>query len=101
MNGSLVILRAALALLAVFFAHLFGRNWVRVRRGRGSARTAATAGIRLAVMLTLVWYLSGFDAFAAVSYGLAAISGALGWWTEWRPRHEHDLTKLMFPDDPE
>jgi len=99
MTGPWILLRAAVALLAVFLAHFFARNCVRARRGRTSTRNAALPGIRLAVALTLIWYMRGFDIFAGVSYGLAGISGALGWWDEWRPKHEEGLTKALFPDD--
>jgi hypothetical protein len=99
MGGQWVILRAAVALLAVFFAHFLARNWVKLRRGRATTRSVALPGIRLAMALTLIWYMGGLDVFAAVCYLLAGISGALGWWGEWRPKHEDELAKMMFPDD--
>jgi hypothetical protein len=89
------LLRVALGLLCLFFAHFLGRSMVRVRRGQKPRvlygwiiRTAITAG-------AIVWR-RGLDGLAIAAFTLAAASMVLGAWDEQRPKKEDDLTKEIF-----
>lgn len=94
MRPSLGILRVALGLLAVFLAHFLGRSLARSRQ----PRRIAGWSIRLAVALVALAWM-GLDLFALIIYVLALVSGGFGYWDEWRPKHEPDLTKTLFPED--
>jgi hypothetical protein len=95
---TLLILRGALTLLAMFMAHLFARILVRAQRGSVPGSRAVIPGVRLTLAVTMLWYVRGIDTFVLAAYLLIAAAGAFGWWSEWRPRHEEDATKLIFPD---
>jgi hypothetical protein len=89
------ILRLALGLLCLFFAHFLGRSMVRARRGLPARslygwliRTAITAG-------AMVWH-RGLDGIAIGVFTLAAASLVVGAWDEQRPKKREDLTKEIF-----
>jgi hypothetical protein len=91
-------LRGLIGGLSVFFAHFFGRAVVKVSKGRERKRPLYTWALRLILTIGGVCY-RGVDRLAIIILLLDAAAFALGWWAEWRPKHEEDLTHTMFPDD--
>jgi|YNPBryBLVA2012_1023415.scaffolds.fasta_scaffold00086_19 hypothetical protein len=90
------LVRAALGLLTLFFAHFLGRMIVRLRQGRPGARPGGWA-IRFAVALGAILWSGGLDATAIVTLAGAGLAGGYGAWRESRPKKDEDLSELMFP----
>jgi|KBSMisStandDraft_5_1062788.scaffolds.fasta_scaffold4663675_1 hypothetical protein len=99
MPVSLEFLRGLLGGLSIFFAHFFGRAVVKVSKGKERKRALYTWGLRSVLTIAAVCY-RGVDRLAIVILALDAIAFGLGWWDEWRPKHEEDLTRTIFPEDP-
>ena len=94
------ILRIALALLCVVFAHFWGRSVAapaaRARRGSGSTSWA----IRTLLSGAVLQWGAGSDVFAIAAYVVAALSWAAGYFLGKKPTEpEEDLTKKMFPPE--
>ena len=98
MPVSLEFLRGLLGGLSIFFAHFFGRTVVKVSRGKERKRALYTWAIRFIVTVGAICYRS-VDRLAIVILVLNAIAFGLGWWDEWRPKREEDLTRTIFPED--
>ena len=66
---------------------------------RGDRKAALlTWLLRTAVTGAAVVWRSGFDRLAWIVLVLAVISAGLGFYAEWRPRQQDDLTKQIFPN---
>jgi hypothetical protein len=98
MPVSLEFLRGLLGGLSIFFAHFFGRTVVKVSKGKERKRALYTWAIRFIVTVGAICYRS-VDRLAVVILVLNAIAFGLGWWDEWRPKREEDLTRTIFPED--
>src|SRR5256885_17185830 len=98
MTVSLEFLRGLLGGLSIFFAHFFGRAVVKVSKGKERKRALYTWALRLILTVAAICY-RGVDRLAIVVLGLDAGGFGLGWGDEWRPKHEEDLTRTIFPDD--
>ena len=98
MPVSLELLRGLLGALSIFFAHFFGRTVVKVSKGKERKRALYTWGLRFAVTAAAICYRA-VDRLALIVLLLDVVALAVGWWDEWRPKREDDLTRTMFPDD--
>ena len=98
MSVSLEFLRGLLGAISIFFAHFLGRTIVQVSKGKARRRPLYTWGLRYALSIGAVLY-RGVDRLAMVVLALGVVLFALGWWDEWRPKHEEDLPGKMFPED--
>jgi hypothetical protein len=92
------LLRGMLGLLCIFFAHYFGRSWVRFRAGRERYSRLIAWGLRTAVTVLGLLWPRGLDAVAIAFFVLSACAMAAGAYMELRPRHEEDLTRTIFPE---
>ena len=98
MPVSLEFLRGLLGGLSIFFAHFLGRSIVKVSKGRERKRALYTWTLRFVLTAGAVCYRS-VDRLALIILLLDAVAFALGWWDEWRPKREEDLTRTIFPED--
>src|SRR5579872_2089205 len=98
MPASLELLRIVMGALSALFAHLFGRSVALRSKGRERRRPLLTWALRFTLAAAAICYF-GVDRFAAIVLVLDVLVFALGWWDEWRPKHQDDLTRQMFPDD--
>ena len=98
MPASLELLRIVVGGLSVLFAHMLGRSIGLSSKGRARRRPLITWALRYALSASAVCYF-GIDRFAVIVIVLGALLFAVGWWDEWRPKHQEDLTRQMFPDD--
>jgi len=87
----LQLLRVALGVLAVVFAHALGRVTARLRLQKQPFSKALTWALRTAICLLAVFWRRGFDAISIAILALAAVSFALGVLLEQRPRHEEEV----------
>ncbi len=95
---SLEVLRLVMGGLSAVFAHLFGRSVGLFSKGRERRRPLITWALRFTLTAAAVSYF-GIDRLAIIVLVLDILLFALGWWDEWRPKHQEDLTRQMFPDD--
>lgn len=95
------LVRAALGLLAVFFAHFLGRALVCLVQRRMAGARVAPWLIRFALAFGAILWSGGFDATAVVTLAASGLSGGYGAWRQWRPQLREDLTRQIFPEDPE
>ena len=98
MPVSLEFLRGLLGGLSIFFAHFLGRTIGKLSKGKTARRPLFTWGLRFALTLGAVCY-HAVDKLAMIVMALDVVAFAIGWWDEWRPKREEDLTHTMFPDD--
>lgn len=93
------LMRAALGLLAIFFAHYLGRSAAGLyQRAEPRSRTITWALRTLVCLLAVLWR-SGLDWLSAVVIALLALSLAAGVRAQLRPPKDEGLVKQMFPDD--
>lgn len=95
----LAIVRAALGLLTVFFAHFLGRATVRAIERRGPRGRLVPWLIRFVLALGAIIWSGGLDKTAVITLVLAAGAGGYGAWQEAHPRPPEDLVKQMFPEE--
>lgn len=98
MPVSLELLRGLLGGLSIFFAHFLGRAIGKHSKGKTARRPLFTWTLRFALSVGAVCY-HGVDKLAITVMVLDVVALAIGWWDEWRPKREEDLTHTMFPDD--
>ena len=93
------LLRVAVGLLSIFFAHFLGRSLVRVYEGKQPRWRAVSWALRTAVTLLALYWGQGPDLIALVITALAALSLGAGVFLQLRPRRYEELEKVMFPDE--
>src|SRR5579872_2887839 len=98
MPVSLEFLRGLVGGISIFFAHFLGRSVALTVKGQGRRRPLFTWAIRYALSIGAACY-HGIDRLAIGVIIAGAILFALGYWDEWRPKHQEDLTRTMFGDD--
>ena len=92
-------LRGMLGVLCIAFAQFLGRSYIRLHRGRErKSRTIAWALRTIVTGVAVVWRAS-FDAVTIVVVVGAILSFAAGAYFEWRPKHQEELDKIMFPQE--
>jgi len=98
MPVSLEFLRVVVGGLSVFFAHFLGRSVALAAKGQRWKRPLFTWALRYTLAAGAVCY-HGVDRLAIAILALDVILFAVGWWDEWRPKRQEDLTRKMFGDD--
>lgn len=81
----------------MLFAYALGKSIERRRRGRVRDSVLVAWSLRTLVAAFGVLWRVGFDLLAIAALVLAVLSGALGFWNEWKPKREEDLTDTIFP----
>jgi hypothetical protein len=95
----LAALRLLMGAFCVLFAYAFGKSAVRLRHGRERrSRTVAWALRTIVTGLAAAWR-AGFDTITIAVFTLSAISFAGGFYVEWRPKHEEELDRVIFPNE--
>jgi len=94
-----VILRLMMGAFCILFAYAFGKSVLRFRRGRERrSRTIAWALRAVVTALAAAWG-AGFDLITVAVVSLAALTFAGGAYVEWRPKHEEELDRIIFPNE--
>jgi type IV secretory pathway VirB2 component (pilin) len=91
------IIRWILGVFCILFAPAFGRSVIRFQQGRERQSKLIAWALRTIVTGAVVAFRDGFDRTTIVVYSLAILFFAAGAYYEWRPRHEDELEKVMFP----
>lgn len=94
---SFALIRWILGVFCIFFAPAFGRSVIRFLQGRERQSRLIAWALRTIVTGAAVSFRGGFDRTTIVVYSLAILCFGAGAWYEWRPRHEDELEKVMFP----
>jgi uncharacterized membrane protein YoaK (UPF0700 family) len=85
------LLRAALGILAVFFAYVLGRVAARLHRQNQPYSKALTWVLRVAVCVLAVFWRRGLDATSIATLALVAVGFGAGVFVEQRPRHVEEI----------
>ena len=94
------LLRIALGLMCIVFAHLLGRSISKKERPRKRAMRTSSWAIRTLLAGGVLLWPYGVDWLAGGAYALAVASCAFGFYLVLRPKKvEEDLTRTMFPDE--
>ncbi len=93
----LLLLRGILGILCVLFAYALGKAIERRRRGRVRDSVLIAWGLRTFVTGFGVFWRIGFDALSIAVLVLAVLSGALGFWNEWKPKRQQGQPDSIFP----
>jgi hypothetical protein len=99
MQVPLYFLRGFLGLLCIFFAHFLGRSVAGRSRFRIPTSKVLTWFLRAGVTGLAVTWHAGFDWLTLTVLALATLSAVLGFYVEWRPKRQEDLSKVMFPKE--
>lgn len=97
--SSFLLLRVIVGVFCVAFAHFFGRSVIRLQRGRERQSRTIAWGLRTIITGAAASWRSWFDLTTVVIWGLAVAALAAGVYDEWRPKHEEDLERIMFPPE--
>lgn len=96
----IALVRAALALLVVFFAFTLGRAAVRTARGVQAPSRLTPWLVRFLASLGAILWSGGLDATSIAALALGGVAGGYGAWRELRPRPPENFVRQMFPEDP-
>jgi len=93
------LLRAAIGLLAIFFAHYLGRSAAGLHRRREARSRTITWALRASVCVVGVLWRYGLDTLSIVVLVLVLASLGAGAWAQLRPPEDEGLVKQMFPEE--
>jgi hypothetical protein len=96
---SFEVIRWILGAFCILFAPAFGRSAVRFQQGREKLPKLIAWALRTLVTGAVVAFRGGFDRTTIIVYSLAILLFAAGAYYEWRPKHEDELEKIMFPPE--
>ena len=91
------VIRWILGAFCIVFSPAFGRSVIRFQQGREKQSKLLAWALRVIVTGAAVAFRGGFDRTTIIVYSLAVLSFAAGSYHEWRPKHEEELEKIMFP----
>jgi hypothetical protein len=93
------VLRLMMGVFCVLFSFSLGKSAIRLHRGQ--ERRSRTLAWTLRTVLTGVAasWRAGFDEITVGAFALALLSLAGGAYLEWRPRHQEELDKIIFPHE--
>jgi hypothetical protein len=95
----MILFRALVGLLALFFAHYLGRSAAGLYQRRETRVRTITWGLRTAVCVGAVLWGRGLDALALVVLALTAVSLGSGVWRQLHPPKDEGLVDVMFPKE--
>ena len=93
------LLRAAIGLLAIFFAYYLGRSAAALHRRREVRSSTIIWALRATVCVAGVLWGYGLDALARVVLALALVSLGAGVRAQLRPPKDPGLVRQMFPEE--
>lgn len=93
------LLRLILGVLCVLFAIPFGRSYWRLRNGHEKQSKTIGWGLRTLITGAATSWGAGFDLVTLSVLIGAAVGFGVGCYLEWRPKHEDELEKVMFPPE--
>jgi fucose permease len=93
------IIRWILGVFCILFAPAFGRSVIRFQQRRERVSRLVAWALRTIVTGAVVPFRGGFDRTTIIVYSLAIVLFIAGAYYEWRPKHEDELEKVMFPRD--
>jgi len=93
----MLLLRAVIGLLAVFFAHYLGRSTVALVQRREARFRTITWTLRVTVCVMAVLWGVGLDVLSVMVLVLALLSLAGGVWRQLHPPKHEGLVEQMFP----
>jgi len=92
----MLLMRAAIGLLAVFFAHYLGRSAAGLVQRRVSRSRTISWALRTTVCVLGVFWGYGLDTLAVIVLALVALSLVSGVWVQLHPPNDEGLVEKMF-----
>lgn len=92
----MLLMRAAIGLLAVFFAHYLGRSAAGLVQRRVSRSRTISWALRTTVCALAVFWRYGPDTVALIVLALVVLSLASGVWVQLHPPKDEGLVEKMF-----
>ncbi|MBZ5596395.1 MAG: hypothetical protein LAP39_29475 [Acidobacteriia bacterium] len=93
------VLRMMMGAFCVLFGYAFGKSAMRLRRGRERRSRTTAWALRTIVTGAAAAWRAGFDIITVTVITLSALSFAGGAYLEWRPKHEEELDRVIFPNE--
>ena len=93
------ILRLMMGALCVLFSYSLGKSAVRLDRGRERRSRTLAWALRTVLTGVAASWRAGFDQITVGVFALALLSLAGGAYLEWRPKHQDELEKVIFPHE--
>mgnify|MGYP001102822839 CR=1 FL=1 len=93
------LMRAAIGLLALFFAHYLGRSAAGLVQRREARSRTITWTLRTAVCVLAVFWGYGPDTLALIVFVLVVLSLVSGMWVQFHPPKDERLVEKMFPKE--
>jgi hypothetical protein len=88
-----------MGVFCVLFSYSLGKSAIRLHRGRERRSRTLAWALRTAVTGAAASWRAGFDEITVGALAVALLSLAGGAYLEWRPRHQDELDKVMFPHE--
>ncbi|MCX6618915.1 MAG: hypothetical protein NTZ98_22805 [Acidobacteria bacterium] len=95
----MILFRALVGLLALFFAHYLGRSAAGLHQRREVRARTITWALRTAVCVGAVVWGRGLDALSVVVLLLTAVSVGSGIRRQLRPPKDEGLVEVMLPKE--
>jgi uncharacterized membrane protein len=92
------VLRVMMGVFCVLFSYSLGKSAIRLYRGREHRSRTLAWTLRTVVTGIAASWRAGFDEITVGAFALALLTLTGGAYLEWRPRHEEELDKVMFPN---
>lgn len=95
----MILFRALVGVLAVFFSHFLGRSAAGLYQGRESRSRTIGWTLRVTVCVMAVVWGRGLDALSVVVLVLAVLSLGAGVWRQLHPPKDEALVEKMFSEE--
>lgn len=88
-----------MGVFCVLFSYSLGKSVIRLRRGRERRSRTLAWTLRTLITGVAAWWRAGFDEITVGAFALGLLSFAGGAYLEWRPKHQEELDRIMFPPE--
>lgn len=88
-----------MGVFCVLFSYALGKSAIRLHRGRERRSRTLVWALRTVLTGVAASWRAGFDEITIAAFTIALLSFAGGAYLEWRPRHQEELDRVMFPHE--
>jgi hypothetical protein len=91
------VLRVMMGVFCVLFSYSLGKSAIRLHSGRERRSRTLAWTLRTVITAVAASWRAGFDAITVGAFAVALLSFAGGAYLEWRPKHQEELDRVIFP----
>lgn len=88
-----------MGMFCVLFSYSLGKSAIRLHRGQERRSSTLAWALRTVLTGVAAFWRAGFDEITVGAFALALLSFAGGAYLEWRPKHQEELDKVIFPHE--